>query len=67
LTSGYTHRHPEFCEVTRALVMVRRFTGRVEPNVKFPHGGNSEVHKLLDRAARVFEQRRETLHPVKVI
>lgn len=67
LTSGYTHRHPEFCEVTQALVMVRRFTGRVEPNVKFSDGEDSEVHTFLDRAAQIFEQRRETLHPVKVI
>jgi hypothetical protein len=67
LTFGYTARQPEDCEVTRALVMVRRFTGRVEPNVKFGEESTEAVRAFLAGAERLFEERRETLHPVMLI
>ncbi len=67
LTSGYTDKQPGYCEVTRALVMVRRFTGMVEPNVKFGETHAVEVEYRLDRAERLFDERRERLHPVVVI
>ncbi len=67
LTSGYTDRQPDHCEVTQALVMVRRFTGMVEPNVKFGVTQVAEVEYRLDRAERLFDERREKLHPVVVI
>lgn len=67
LVSGYTDRQPEYCEVTRALVMVRRFTGSVERNVKFGAIDQSRVERVLRRAERRFEERKETLHPVVVI
>jgi hypothetical protein len=67
LTSGYTDRQPDYCEVTRALVMIRRFTGSVEPNVKFFHESPDRVARVLDAAQRTFDARKETLHPVMVI
>ncbi len=67
LTSGYTDRQPDYCEVTRALVMIRRFTGSVEPNVKFSHESPELIAVVLDAAERKLEARKETLHPVKVI
>ena len=67
LTSGHTDKQPEHCEVTQALVMVRRFTGMVEPNVKFGETHAVEVEHRLDRAQRLFDERREKLHPVVVI
>ncbi len=67
LTSGYTDRQPDYCEVTQALVMVRRFTGMVEPNVKFGTTHAAEVEYRLDRAEGLFDERREQLHPVVVI
>ncbi|MEE8250191.1 MAG: hypothetical protein V3R24_00490, partial [Gemmatimonadales bacterium] len=67
LTSGYTDRQPDYCEVIQALVMVRRFTGMVEPNVKFGAAQLVVVESRLDRAERLFDERREKLHPVVVI
>lgn len=67
LTTGYTDAEPERCEVTRALVMVRRFTGRVEPNAKFGEVPSATVVRALDRAELAFERRRRRLTPVVVI
>jgi len=67
LTSGYTDSQPEYCEVTRALVMVRRFTGSIEPSVKYSDPRNPDLAELLGRAEQAFEAWRETLHPVVVI
>ncbi len=67
LTSGYTDPQPDYCEVTRALVMIRRVTGSVEPSVKFTHESVDRIEPVLDSAQRLFEERKETLHPVMVI
>ncbi|MCH7716994.1 MAG: hypothetical protein IH876_12750 [Gemmatimonadetes bacterium] len=67
LTSGYTDSQPEYCEVTRALVMVRRFTGAIEPSVKYSDSRDPDLPEFLGRAEQAFEAWRETLHPVVVI
>lgn len=67
LTAGHTDGDPEHCEVTRALVMVRRFTGRVEANTKYPDLQLESVQTTLDEAEALFERKRETLRPVLVI
>ncbi len=67
LTTGHTNSEPGQCEVTRALVMVKRFTGRVEPNVKYTDLSAREVDKLLREAEATFGAERERLHPVTVI
>jgi len=67
LVTGHTDPDPEHCEVTRALVMVRRFTGRLEPSTKFPDAADAEVLRTLEGAEEAFEDARETLSPVVVI
>jgi hypothetical protein len=67
LTTGHTHAEPEHCEVTRALVMVKRFTGVIEPNVKFPDSTGSDVETALAEAEAAFGAKRDVLHPVVVI
>jgi hypothetical protein len=67
LTTGYTNAEPERCEITRALVMIRRFTGRVEPSAKFGDAGRRPVTAALNRAERAYRRRRRTLLPVRVI
>ncbi len=67
LTAGHTHSEPEYCEVTHALVMVRRFTGEVEPSVKFSDPSEEAVSDLLSRAENSFGAESEELHPVTVI
>lgn len=67
LVTGHTSPDPERCEVTHALVMVRRFTGGVAPSAKFPEAGGAEVGRRLDAAQRVFERARDVLHPVVVM
>lgn len=67
LTSGFTDADPARCEVTRALVMVRRFTGEIEASVKFPDPGDPLVADTLDGAERVFRREREVVTPVVVI
>jgi hypothetical protein len=67
LTAGYTHHHPTHCEVTRALVMVRRLTGRLEENAKYADTAAPEVQAALDQAEEMFEEEREVLTPVVVI
>lgn len=67
LTAGYTHADPEYCEVTRALVMVFRFTGRLEPNTKYPDPEAPGVREAVELAERVFQGRRARLSPVSVI
>jgi hypothetical protein len=67
LTAGHTNHLPELCEVTRALVMVRRLTGRLEPNAKYGDLAAPEVAEALDLAERDFEMAREALNPVAVI
>lgn len=67
LTAGHTHHDPERCEVTRALVMVRRFTGHLEANAKYRDLGAPSVEAAVDEAEALFEARREVLEPVVVI
>ena len=67
LTAGFTDHDPERCEVTRALVMVRRFTGRTEPNSKFVDTESDEVARAMGEAETAFERVREVLNPVAVI
>ncbi len=67
LTAGYTNHDPAQCEVTHALVMVRRFTGQLEANSKYADLAAPDVHDALDRAEDVFRQEREVLTPVVVI
>ena len=67
LTCGYADPQPEYCEVTCALVMVRRFTGSIEPNVKYGDTNEKTVCEAIDRAEWLLEARRDELHPVVVI
>ncbi len=67
LTSGHTDSRAEYCEVTRALVMVRRFTGVVEPNVKYADVAGDGLEKRVSQAETVFEKQCEILNPVTVI
>ncbi len=67
LTAGHTDANPEYCEVSRALVMVRRFTGRCEPNSKYRDPEAVMVRRALDLAEARFQARRNDLTPVVVI
>lgn len=67
LVAGHTDRDPDLCEVTRALVAVRKLTGRVAPSSKFSDPDEPEVHRTLDAAERLFEEARDRLVPVTVI
>ena len=62
------HTDPDVdrCEVTRALVAVRRATGRVAPNSKFADGDDA-VWRALDDAERHYEATRDRIVPVVVI
>ncbi len=67
LTAGFTDHDPERCEVTRALVMVRRLAGRLEPNIKYPDLEADGVVAAVDAAEGTFERARAVLNPVTVI
>jgi len=67
LTAGHTAADPERCEVIRALVMIRRMTGRLEPNSKYPDLGDPGIADALTEAESLFERRRDLLNPVTVI
>jgi hypothetical protein len=67
LVAGFTDADPEYCEVTRALVMVRRFTGRLEPNTKYRDLDRPEVSEVLAEADAVFRRRSAAFRPVSVI
>ena len=56
LTAGFTDHDPERCEVTRALVMVRRFTGQIEANSKYADTGSTGVAQAIDEAKVAFER-----------
>src|SRR5437016_255215 len=64
LVAGHTDPDPDRCEVTRALVAVRKLTGRVAPSAKFPDPADSAVARSLDEAERRFEAERDQLLPV---
>jgi hypothetical protein len=67
LVSGHTHADPELCEVTRALVAVRKLTGTVPASTKFADPDSPDVRERLDDAERMFEETRDRLTPVVVI
>jgi len=67
LVTGHTAPDPEGCEVTHALVMVRRFTGGVAPSAKFRSEDGPEVQHRLDLAERCFEGARDRLRPAVVL
>ncbi|MGH7522212.1 MAG: hypothetical protein ACREMI_13135 [Gemmatimonadales bacterium] len=67
LVAGHTDRDVERCEVTRALVAVRKLTGRVAASSKFPDPEAPDVTRALDEAQRIFEEEKDRLEPVVVI
>jgi hypothetical protein len=67
LVAGHTDRDFDHCEVTRALVAVRRLTGRLAPSIKFPDVALREISQVLDDAERRFAAARDRLEPVTVI
>lgn len=67
LVAGHTDRDVERCEVTRALVAVRKLTGRVAASSKFPDPNEPDVIRALDDAQRIFEDEKDRLAPVVVI
>jgi hypothetical protein len=67
LVAGHTDRDVERCEVTRALVAVRKLTGKVAASSKFPDPGEPDVIRALDEAQRIFEEEKDRLEPVVVI
>jgi hypothetical protein len=67
LVCGHTDPDPDRCEVTRALVAVRRLTGRLPASVKFADGDDGTLGRTLDAAERRFEESRDRIVPVVVI
>lgn len=67
LVTGHTDPDVDRCEVTRALVAVRRLTGRIAPSSKFPDGADAAVRRALDDAEQRFEAHRDHIVPVVVI
>lgn len=67
LVAGHTDPDVDRCEVTRALVAVRRLTGRVAPSSKFGDGDDAAVTRTLDDAERLFDATRDRIEPVVVI
>jgi hypothetical protein len=67
LVAGHTDPDVGRCEVTRALVGVRKLTGRVAASSKFPNPEEPGVIRALDEAQRIFEEEKDQLQPVVVI
>ncbi|HEX9217439.1 MAG TPA: hypothetical protein VF864_10730 [Gemmatimonadales bacterium] len=67
LIAGHTDPDAGRCEVTRALVGVRKLTGRVAASSKFPDPEEPNVLRALDEAQRIFEEEKDRLEPVVVI
>ena len=67
LVTGHTDPDVDRCEVTRALVAVRRLTGRVAESSKFAERDAATVRRTLDDAERRFEDTRDRIVPVVVI
>jgi hypothetical protein len=67
LVAGHTDRDVERCEVTRALVSVRKLTGKVAASSKFPDPEEPGVIRALDEAERIFDEAKDRLAPVVVI
>ena len=67
LVAGHTDADAGRCEVTRALVAVRKLTGRVAASSKFSDPEEPTVIRALDEAQRIFEEEKDRLEPVVVI
>jgi len=67
VVAGHTEADVERCEVTRALVAVRKLTGRVAPSAKFGDDDTPAVRQALDEAEERFEAERDRIVPVTVI
>src|SRR5213592_360121 len=67
LVAGHTDPDVDRCEVTRALVAVRKLTGRLAPSAKFGDGDEATLRRTLDEAERRFEEARDRIVPVVVI
>jgi len=67
LVTGHTDPDMDRCEVTRALVAVRRLTGRVGRSSKFADGDDPAVLRTLDDAERHFDEQRDRIDQVVVI
>ncbi|MGH7529990.1 MAG: hypothetical protein ACREMN_06360 [Gemmatimonadales bacterium] len=67
LVTGHTDADPDRCEVTRALVGVRKLTGRIAASAKFADPEAPAVQQALDEAERRFDESRDQLKPVVVI
>ena len=67
LVAGHTDADLERCEVTRALVAVRKLTGRVAPSSKYADPDDPSVLRVLDDAERRFDAERDRLNAVTVI
>jgi hypothetical protein len=67
LVTGHTDPDPDHCEVTRAMVAVRKLTGRLAPSAKYPNVEHPEVSRAIDRAQQRFEEERDRLEQVTVI
>ena len=65
--TGHTDADPDRCEVTRALVAIRKLTGRVAPSSKYADTARPEVRRALDAAQRRFDAERDGLESVRVI
>ena len=67
LVTGHTDPDLDHCEVTRALVAVRKLTGRLAPSTKFPDVELPAVRQVLEDAERRFDAARDPLDPVTVL
>lgn len=67
LVTGHTDPDPDRCEVTRALVAVRRLTGRVAASSKYADTVHPALVEALDAAERRFDAARDRLEPVTLI
>lgn len=67
LVCGHTASDPERCEVTRALVIVRRLCGTIEPNSKYCDLEGEWLERVLDRAEARFQRLSGRLTPVLVM
>src|SRR3989449_593962 len=61
LITGHTDADVDRCEVTRALVAVRKLTGRVAPSSKFADVDGPALRHALDDAERRFEAERDRI------
>ena len=67
LVVGHTHRDPIYCEITRAVVMVERFTGKLQENSKFADVRSPEVKAAMDSAVDVYERHRHRFLPLALL